>query len=420
MSHVNLDANAGLPMSSAAIAAYTSAVALPNPSNVLIGRGLSAMHLFDSALAEIITLLGGQPLPADSADAAGAMDGRRWSGIVLSGATEGIVTTILSMAHDETMRRHDRAFPILIGPSPHAVVSETLEWYDIPSRSCDADSADGAGTLGLILTHVLSLTGEVVDVRRMAAEYRRRSPDNALVLVDGTQAVGKVPVDLERTGADIYVFSAHKFGGPRGIGIALLNGRGRVGWKRMIPGTQQRGRRGGTLNVPSVVSTAAALREAVTGLEERMVLTAATMGDIAAGIRSMRLARVKLLSPTCPLAAHAADSAPAPDACLRRVHSGNTIYMSIPVCSRIVSRRLDVAGYEVGIGSACQTEAADAADGPEDPVAAEPSHLRISIASGQLIDVHHFLDTFRRVYLGVLADLRDETAKRLARSPSEE
>ena len=70
--------------------------------------------------------------------------------------------------------------------------------------------------------------------------------------VDATQAVGKVPVDVKSVGVDAMSFAAHKFHGPKGV-AALYVRRGVRVRPLLIGGPQERGRRGGTENVPGIV-----------------------------------------------------------------------------------------------------------------------------------------------------------------------
>ncbi|MGA2583605.1 MAG: aminotransferase class V-fold PLP-dependent enzyme [Tepidisphaeraceae bacterium] len=69
---------------------------------------------------------------------------------------------------------------------------------------------------------------------------------------DGTQAVGKIPVNLQALGVDAMSFAAHKFHGPKGIG-GLFARRGLRIRPLIIGGPQERRRRGGTENVPGIV-----------------------------------------------------------------------------------------------------------------------------------------------------------------------
>lgn len=74
-------------------------------------------------------------------------------------------------------------------------------------------------------------------------------------LCDATQAVGKVPVDLGKTPVDLLSFSAHKLGGPKGIGLLYMRSRNpRIELPCLIAGGgHERGHRSGTLNTPAIV-----------------------------------------------------------------------------------------------------------------------------------------------------------------------
>ncbi|QTH59001.1 cysteine desulfurase [Corynebacterium hindlerae] len=85
------------------------------------------------------------------------------------------------------------------------------------------------------------------------------------VHVDAVQAVGHIPVSFASLGATTLAASAHKFGGPRGVGILLARRSGVA--PTLFGGGQQRGIRPGTIDVAGAVATAAALREAVAEIE---------------------------------------------------------------------------------------------------------------------------------------------------------
>lgn len=75
----------------------------------------------------------------------------------------------------------------------------------------------------------------------------------ALFHTDAVQAVGKIPIDMKNSGIDLLAMSGHKIHAPKGIG-ALYVRRGRRFRPFMLGGHQERGRRGGTENVPGIVA----------------------------------------------------------------------------------------------------------------------------------------------------------------------
>jgi cysteine desulfurase len=96
-------------------------------------------------------------------------------------------------------------------------------------------------------------TGVLMPVREVAALARARG---ALLHVDATQLAGKAELGFADSGADFMAVSAHKLGGPKGVG-ALLVRQGR-GLPPLLAGRQERQRRGGTENLPGIVGFAAA------------------------------------------------------------------------------------------------------------------------------------------------------------------
>jgi cysteine desulfurase len=85
--------------------------------------------------------------------------------------------------------------------------------------------------------------------------------------VDAIQALGKIPLDIRDLGADLVTISAHKIGGPKGVG-ALVLGEGLEGVAPLVRGGgQERGRRAGTENVAGIVGFGAAVKTALADLE---------------------------------------------------------------------------------------------------------------------------------------------------------
>jgi cysteine desulfurase len=89
----------------------------------------------------------------------------------------------------------------------------------------------------------------------------------ALFLVDATQAMGKIPVNAMAWGADLLCLSGHKFHGPKGTGLLMIR-RGVRLKPLLLGGSQERGRRGGTENVPGIVGLGRAAELALVRLPE--------------------------------------------------------------------------------------------------------------------------------------------------------
>jgi cysteine desulfurase len=107
-------------------------------------------------------------------------------------------------------------------------------------------------------------TGVLFPVEQIASVCgERRVPFHC----DGTQAVGKIPVNVVTAEIDVMSFAAHKFHGPKGVG-GLYQRRGVRTRPLIIGGPQERNRRGGTENVPGIVGMGKAAELAVARLSE--------------------------------------------------------------------------------------------------------------------------------------------------------
>jgi len=85
--------------------------------------------------------------------------------------------------------------------------------------------------------------------------------------VDAIQALGKIPVNIQALGADLLTVSAHKIGGPKGVGAVIL-AEGLAGLEPMLRGGgQELGRRAGTENVAGIAGFGAAVRASIGAIE---------------------------------------------------------------------------------------------------------------------------------------------------------
>ena len=134
------------------------------------------------------------------------------------------------------------------------------------------DELEAALTADTFLVSVMLANNEIGVVQDIPAIAERVHARGGLVHVDCAQALGRMPVDVHDLGADLASFSAHKFHGPKGMGVLWLRRRGRV--VRVAPlvfgGGQERGMRSGTLDVPGIVGMAEAARLAAVSLPEEV------------------------------------------------------------------------------------------------------------------------------------------------------
>jgi cysteine desulfurase len=158
---------------------------------------------------------------------------------------------------------------ILVAPDVHASVWNVCQRYpgqidplpvDRHGRIHlrDLTARLTADTCLVCCSHVGSETGIVQDAGTIAAVCESHG---VACLVDGAQACGRIPVDLSALAADFYVFSAHKFGGPRGLGGVFL--RGQPVPALMDGGAQEWGLRPGTENLPALAGAMAALESSL-------------------------------------------------------------------------------------------------------------------------------------------------------------
>ncbi len=101
---------------------------------------------------------------------------------------------------------------------------------------------------------------------------------------DAVQAVGHLPIRIDEENIDMLSLSGHKFHGPKGIGVLYVR-RGVPFLPLIEGGAQERGKRAGTENVPAVLGMAAALEEAVTGMQTNIPRVTALRDRLIQGIR---------------------------------------------------------------------------------------------------------------------------------------
>jgi len=256
---IYLDYNATAKVRPEAIAAVTEALARGgNPSSVH-AAGRAARAAMESARAEIASLVG-----AAASKLTFTSGGTEACGIAMGSAvTAGVGRVIVGATEHDCVKTvaEDSGLPVEIWPVDARGIAD-LDW--LTSRLADGPRA----LICLMLAN--NETGVTQPVVEAAAISREAG---AWLHVDAVQAAGKIAVDFDAMDADTLAISAHKIGGPQGVGALLVRDGLKIA-SRQRGGGQERGRRGGTENGPGIAgfaAAAAAARRDLTALQGQEV-----------------------------------------------------------------------------------------------------------------------------------------------------
>lgn len=172
------------------------------------------------------------------------------------------------------------------GPIPHIITSaiehhavlhamEALaeQGFNVTVLPCDAEGLISAADLRQAIlpqTCLISImyANNEIGVVQPITEFSAIAREQGVAFhTDAVQAAGMLPIDVQRLGVDLLSLSAHKFYGPKGVGLLYIR-QGTAVRFQQDGGGQESGRRGGTENVPLIVGMAEALKRAASHREE--------------------------------------------------------------------------------------------------------------------------------------------------------
>ena len=119
-----------------------------------------------------------------------------------------------------------------------------------------------------ILVSVMMANNEIGTILNVKELCDITHKHNILFHTDAVQAVGHIPINVKKLGVDMLSMSAHKFGGPKGIGALYLR-LGKSLAPLIIGGGQERGMRSGTTNTPGIIGMATAIQDSLLKISEK-------------------------------------------------------------------------------------------------------------------------------------------------------
>ncbi|WP_214021072.1 cysteine desulfurase NifS [Methanoculleus sp.] len=192
------------------------------------------------------------------------------------------------------LANRERGDHIVTSAIEHHAVLHTCEWlekqgFSVTYLPVDEFGRVDPGDVGEAITDrttlvsVMTANNEIGTIQPVAEIGKVAHDHGVLFHTDAVQAVGAVPIDVERMGIDLLSLSGHKFYGPKGTG-ALYIRRGTRIENLIHGGGQERGRRAGTENVPGIVGLGRAIELATADIEGHNRRIAAMRDRLVRGI----------------------------------------------------------------------------------------------------------------------------------------
>ena len=299
--------------------------------------GQEARHAVDRARAEVAAAVGAQ----------------RAEVVFTSGATESDNLAVLGVA----LASQNRGRHIVTSAIEHHAVLEACHFLEGQGYAVTRVPVDARGVVDpdevrrvlrpdTVLVSVMAANNEIGTLQPVAEIGRLTRERQIPFHSDATQMVGAMRVDVDELGVDLLSMSAHKRYGPKGVG-ALYVRAGVPLMSMQRGGSHERGRRGGTENVPGIVGLGAAVRVAVLEMTEEH--------------RSVTALRDRLMREALALPGAHLNGDPA-----RRL--ANNVNLSFDgTDSQSLVMGLDLHGVAASAGSACSSGSM------------EPSHVLLAL-----------------------------------------
>jgi len=324
-----LDHNATSPLRPEVAEAVLHALQLPGNASSVHAEGRAARAVIEKAREAVARLVGA----------------RTKNVIFTSGGTEAA-----NLVLTPGFRRLGQAGAIrlLPGAAEHPCV---LNGHRFPLEAVHSIPVDSSGVLDLvwleahlkkagderILVSVQLANNETGVLQPVVEAARLVHEHGGLIHTDAVQAAGRIPVDIAALGVDALTLSAHKIGGPKGIGAVILaSDQLEIADRLIRGGGQEKGFRAGTENVAAIAGFGAAAGIALESLEQEAGRLRVLRGEAEAELRR--------IAPDAVVVGAQAERLP------------NTVAFAIPgLKAETALIAFDLAGIALSSGSACSS-----------------------------------------------------------------
>lgn len=335
-----LDHAASTPLRPEAREALIANLDLSNPSGQYATARV-AKRVLEESREEVAELLGADPIEVVFTSGGTEADNLAISGLYFK--SPGSDIAVPAIEHDAVLKS-----------CRHLEQEHWAKLVEMPVSPDGRVDLDGLPTFDRRSTALVTCmwanneTGAIQPVGQIAeAAKAARVP----LHIDAVQAAGHLPLDFHASMASTMAVSAHKFGGPRGIGALLVRRDAKL-TPHNNGGGQERGLRSGTQDVASAAGMAAGLRAAIADMEAEDARLRALTADLAAAISSIEGAIVHTVQPALP----------------------GHVYASFPGAEAdSLIMLFDAAGIDCSTGSACSAGVN------------RPSHVLLAMGVSELV-----------------------------------
>lgn len=309
-----------------------------NPSSIH-GNGREAKKALENARRQVAQILGA--LPQEIYFTSGGSESDNWA---IKGA---------AFEMKEKGKTH-----IITSQIEHHAVLHTCEWLEkqgftvtyVPVDEygvVKVDEIEKAITDETALITIMAANNEIGTIQPVKEIGEIAKAHKVLFHTDAVQAVGAMPINVNDWNVDMLSLSAHKFRGPKGVGVLYVRKGVRLN-NLVHGGAQERGKRAGTENLPGIVGLATALKRAYDHLDEVVAKETYLRDKLINGILEA--------IPYTRLNGHRTQRLP------------NNVNVSVQyIEGEALLLRLDLAGVAASSGSACTSGSLD------------PSHVLLAI-----------------------------------------